>query len=216
MKSLSLLEAAQMMLRVYDRDRDPELEIVQQIDIRGVQACTLKGGILVIPGTNEFSDWFQFNFDLGGRDRVERHGFAVAHGDSGARWHGGFLEHAQIVYTFAKPQPLRYIIGHSLGAASAQIVGASLKLPTIALASPRTLRGDRPFPGEGWVVNVCRTDDTVCHVPPDFMGFRHLGSVYWLSPPEVNVGEDHRVDKYIALMEAKVSPTLPQAWPRAA
>ena len=185
------------------------------IDVRGVQAEYLKDGTLVIPGTNELSDWFEFNFDLVSSSGNEGHGFEVSPGDSGARWHAGFLEHAQLVYAFAKPLKPKLIIGHSLGAASAQIVGTSLRTPTIAFASPRTHRGRTQIPGEGWVVNICRTDDTVCHVPPNFLGFRHVGSRYWISPNEVNDGEDHRMDNYIALMETKrIKDKLPATWPR--
>ncbi len=211
MASTKLLDAAQLIRRVND-DGD-SADIVESIDIDGVQAVTLKNKVLVIPGTNEFADWFNFNLEVFADGRPERVGFDVVPGDSGARWHAGFLKHARYVYTFAKPQGIRLVIGHSLGAASAQIVGSSLGIPTIAFASPRPLLGGARFRGEGWVVNVCRTDDTVCHVPPDFLGFRHVGSVYWLSPPTPHVGEDHRIDAYIEAIEAGLSDTLPVAWP---
>ncbi len=53
----------------------------------------------------------------------------AATGDSGKHaWHAGFLKHAQTVHASVSgmPEPPKLIIGHSLGAASAQIVGASL------------------------------------------------------------------------------------------
>ena len=60
------------------------------IDIRGVQTHYMKDGTLVIPGTNEFSDWFDFNLQFGGQP-MNGHGFEVVPGDSGTLWHGGFL-----------------------------------------------------------------------------------------------------------------------------
>jgi hypothetical protein len=210
MAKVRIIDAAKVMQAVYDETNDDDVKM--RIDIRGVQAVYLKDGTLVIPGTNELSDWFEFNFDV--ISPTMGHGFEIVPGDSGAQWHAGFLEHAQTVYAFAKPLRPKLIIGHSLGAASAQIVGMSLKTPTIAFASPRTNRGNVRLGGEGWVVNLCRADDTVCHVPPNFLGFRHIGSVYWMMPEEIHEGEDHRIDKYLALIDkAPHKDRLPATWP---
>ncbi|SLN45302.1 hypothetical protein PSA7680_02314 [Pseudoruegeria aquimaris] len=170
MAKLKLSDAAETMRQIYCDPAAAEVEV--SLDIRGVQVYFLKNGTLVIPGTNEFSDWFEFNFDVFG---TEGHGFEVAQGDSGAVWHAGFLEHAQTVFSFAKPLKPKFIIGHSLGAASAQIVGSSLRIPTIAFASPRTNRGEKRFSGAGWVLNICRVDDTVCQVPPPLHGLPARG-----------------------------------------
>ncbi|WP_425038101.1 hypothetical protein [Primorskyibacter sp. S187A] len=213
MAQLNVLDACDMIEAAYDQTNAADIE--HQIDIRGVQAQYLKSGVLVIPGTNEMADWFDFNLNISGQP-TDGHGFEVVPGDSGSMWHAGFLEHAQIVYTFAKGLRPKFIIGHSLGAASAQIVGTSLRVPTLAFASPQTLRG-RPtnrLAHEGWVVNYCRLDDTVCHVPPKFLGFRTLGSRYWLAPDEINVGGDHSIDHYRALLKTKkVQDRVPMAWP---
>lgn len=206
-----LIDAAATMQAVYDGTGSADVQM--RIDIRGVQAVYLKDGTLVIPGTNELADWFEFNFNL--VSPTDGHGFEVVPGDSGAQWHAGFLEHAQTVYAFAKPLQPKLIVGHSLGAASAQIVGLSLRVPTIAFASPRTHRGKTRLAGEGWVVNICRADDSVCHVPPNFLGFRHIGSVYWIAPEQIEDGIDHGVDHYIALLGAeKAKSRLPATWPR--
>lgn len=212
MPNMKILDAARIMAETYDGANDADVRM--RIDIRGVQAVFLKDKTLVIPGSNELSDWFDFNFDVTDPS-ADSLGFDVVPGDSGARWHAGFLEHAQTVYTFAKPLQPKLIIGHSLGAAAAQIVGTSLRVPSIAFASPRTHRGVSGLQGEEWVVNFCRTDDTVCHVPPNFLGFRHVGHRYWLSPGGVNVGGDHKMENYIALMQtARIREHLPATWPR--
>ncbi|MCR8548108.1 hypothetical protein M4578_09725 [Salipiger sp. P9] len=212
MAKLPVLTAADYIRDAYAKDLGDRIHT--SIDIRGVQAHYLKDGTLVIPGTNELSDWFDFNLQFGGTP-MDGHGFEVVPGDSGTLWHGGFLEHAQIVYTFAKGLRPKFIVGHSLGAASAQIVGASLSTPTIAFASPKTCKSRSQMPGEGWVMNICRIDDTVCHAPPAFLGFRNVGSLYWLSPDEVNPGEDHKIGNYIELLKLKrVQERVPTAWPR--
>ncbi|WP_238367584.1 hypothetical protein [Mesobacterium pallidum] len=211
MTKLDLMEAAEMIRASYAGTNAAEVDV--SIDIRGVQAHYLKSGVLVIPGTNEFADWFDFNLNVTS-DGAETHGFEVVPGDSGTLWHAGFLEHAQIVYTFAKGLRPKFIVGHSLGAASAQIVGCSLQVPTVAFASPQVCRSRNRLPGEGWVMNLCRADDTVCHVPPRFLGFRTIGSRYWLSPDEVNVGGDHKVENYMDMLKLKkVKDRVPMAWP---
>ena len=213
MDQISALDACDMIeAAVEDKDKS---SVSHQIDIRGVQARYLKSGVLVIPGTNEFSDWFDFNLNMSG-EPTEGHGFEVVAGDSGTKWHAGFLEHAQIVYAFAKALKPKFVVGHSIGAASAQIVGVYMATPTIAFASPQTLKGKTTnrLPDEGWVVNLCRVDDTVCHVPPKLLGFRTVGSRYWLAPEEVNVGEDHHISNYRDILKTKkVADRVPMHWP---
>ena len=138
MAKISLLDAADMVAETYAGTNKSDIET--SIDVAGVQAVYLKNGTLVIPGTNEFADWFDFNLKFGNTSTVEGHGLEVVPGDSGALWHAGFLEHAQMVYMFAKGVRPKFIVGHSLGAASAQIVGMSLRVPTVAFASPNTCR----------------------------------------------------------------------------
>ena len=211
-KGLRIRDAADYVNYAYNRPDEDDIK--ESISLKGVQAYLLKNDTLVIPGTNEFSDWYRFNFDVYDLFGGQSEGFEIAQGDSGARWHAGFLEHAMTVYAFAKPLKPKFIVGHSLGAASAQIVGSSLRVPTIAFASPKTNRGDQILRGEEYVVNFCRTDDTVCHVPPGFLGFRHVGKTVWLNPKGINFGEDHRIDQYIALMgEDHIKEFLPITWP---
>jgi len=196
-----LLEAARVMEQVYyDLANAP---YTHKIENNGVQAYFLEDRTLVIPGTNELLDWFDFNFEAVNIVGKETRGIAIRAGDSGKyRWHAGFLEHAHTVFTFANVLKPRRIIGHSLGAASAQIVGAFLKVPTFAFASPRPLRGATQPPGARFVINLCRSDDGICHVPPRLWDFRHVGATLWMSPAGINWGEDHRIDNYIELIQA--------------
>lgn len=212
MAKLNMLDAARMVEETYAGTNTAETDT--SIDVSGVQATYLKNGVLVIPGTNELSDWFDFNLNMATVSPIDGHGFEVVPGDSGTLWHGGFLQHAQMVYMFAKAVKPKFIVGHSLGAASAQIVGLSLSIPTIAFASPQTCRSRERLPNEGWVVNVCRVDDHVCHMPPKLLGFRTIGSRYWLKPDQLDADEDHKIHNYAELLRlSHISDRVPMNWP---
>lgn len=211
-----IMTAAKRMERVYE---NPDHEKVDaRIENRGVQAYYYSDGVMVIPGTNEKLDWIDFNleaFNFIGKDPQI---FATKMGDSGRfEWHAGFLEHAHTVFTFANLLKPKLIIGHSLGAASAQIVGSSMKVPTLAFAPPRTLRAkrgkDRPN-GSNFVLNLLRTDDLVCDVPPRWLGFTHVGQVVRMNPRGIHLGEDHQMEHYIEAMEDEaVKPKLDRILP---
>lgn len=208
---MQVIEAARIMAAGYAPHG--RLNVARSLDAGGVQAHFLTDGTLVVPGTNERMDWVDFN--LRTRPRPSRALAATLRaGASGALWHGGFLRHAEIVFDFARALDVRLMIGHSLGAASAQIAGASLQIPVIGFASPRTKHGARRFPGEGWVLNVNRRDDLIGWLPPRGFGFRHLGSVHRLDPPQVNEGLDHAMEHYIRLLRHPVvGASLPRVWP---
>ena len=192
---MDLAEAAKLLEAAYEGKLGTKVET--EINNQGAQAYLLKDKTLVIPGTNETADWGNFNLN-------------VSRGDSGRGWHAGFLRHAQLVYPFAKGGKAKRVIGHSLGAASGQIVAASLGIPALCLASPRTLKGKTRFKGESQIINLCRFDDAICFLPFAFLGFRHLGKVHWISPREMQSQGSHRVADYIrALAQGKVKPVLP-------
>lgn len=211
MTAYTLIDAARLMDSLYDNPKRADIQ--HQIDINGVQALLLKQGVLVIPGTNEAFDWVRFNFEVKNLLHFASENVQEIPGDSGMKYHAGFLQYARIVYAFAKSLRPKFIIGHSLGAAAAQIVGSSLRLPTIAFASPRVTRAHSRLPGEVHVLNVCRTDDFVTQVPP-IPGYRCLGNVLRITPKGVHIGEDHRMNHYISQMKKpKIAAQLPPHWP---
>lgn len=211
-----IMAAARLMERIYE---NPEQEDVRhRIETEGVQAYYLGDDTLVIPGTNESLDWIDYNLEAFNIVGPEQQLFATKMGDSGRfEWHAGFLEHAFRVYTFASILQPKLIVGHSLGAASAQIVGASMKVPTLAFASPRPLRQRRRRradpktqpEGANYVLNLLRTDDLVCDVPPRWLGFTHVGQVIRMNPWGIHLGEDHRINHYMdAMTDSAVRPRL--------
>lgn len=193
---MDISKAADLIDRAYARTLGGQVAV--ELNLMGAQAALLNDGTLIIPGTNEVSDWGNFNL-------------VVDQGDSGRTWHAGFLRHARIVYPFAKGRAKR-IIGHSLGAASAQILAVSLGIPALCFASPQPLRGKTKVANEGLVTNLCRLDDGVCYLPFSFLKFRHIGAVHWISPGEAQSHGSHRIGDYLrALKRNNVRPALPEA-----
>lgn len=166
-------------------------------DISGAQALVTKDNVLVIPGTNELADWLK-NFDvfniLGGKYSARESSRA----GSGAYFHAGFWRHSMQIHGFARSNNIEFIVGHSLGAATAQILGAALNVPAVGFASPRVKRGPTRIRNENRVLNICRADDLVTRVPPSEAGFRRLGNTIRLMPPTLNKGMDHSMQEYIA------------------
>ena len=183
---MDLVDAANLIQKAYD-NKLGRLEKVR-FNVAGVQAVLLTDGTLVIPGTNEHSDWADFNFN-------------VTSGDSGRKWHAGFLKHAQLVFTFAK-------------GATAKIVACSLGIPALCFASPQPIRGRTRFKGEHRITNICRTDDAVTDLPFKFLGFRHLGKVHQLYPGEKQSAGSHKLKDYVrAMKQGRARPALPASWP---
>jgi len=196
---MKLTVAADLIQRAYDNSLGGAAR--DRFDAGGVQAVMLNDATLVIPGTNERGDWARFNFNLGTR------------GASGRIWHQGFLDHARAVFPFAVKHGARRVIGHSLGAASAQIVAVSMNVPAICFASPRPLRGKRWFKGEAQILNICRWDDAVCTLPPRLFGYRHVGKTCWVSPGETQSEGSHTLGDYLrAMARGRSTPDLPESW----
>ena len=195
---LNVFKAGQLIDEAYEGKLGSK--VAHKVDVAGVQAFYLKDGTLVIPGTNEKSDWSNFNFNVG-------------KGEAGRTWHAGFLKHAMAVYPFGKGAGAKRVIGHSLGAASAQIVAASLGIPAICFASPRPLRGRSRVKGEHRILKVCRADDPVGSLPLPLLGFRQVGKTCWLRPSDPNEPGGHNLKSYLKIMKSgKSKPDLPDDW----
>lgn len=185
----------------------------------GAQAYLTPERDLVIPGTNEQSDWSQYNLRVHGKPGQRIPGLKLVPLSDIRAWHFGFLAHADSIYRFAFHHRPRFIVGHSLGGAAAQIIGYRLQVPTITFGAPRVYRGGRQRRrGEGWVLNLCRSDDPVVGVPP-FTIFRHIGSTRRLNTGSPVSWRNHPIVEYARLLAEEAGEQfarIEKAWPRAA
>lgn len=173
--------------------------IVGRVAFRIVELEDGKAALL-LRGTDQWQDWLRFNV-------LFRPDFNA--GSSGALWHAGFYRYASAGYCFAKGwlcagRQLDYIAGHSLGAAAAQIIGASLGIETHAFASPRPLWSRTQPSGAEFVSNWVVSDDMVCVLPPFI---RHwVGKVTWLDHADrLWPGPAHAATRYCSLIESFTS-----------
>ena len=199
------------LVKAIKRNQIPP-NVVDHMNHRGAQAVMLDHNVLVIPGSNELVDWFR-NFDTFRIAGQRFNARAATRHKTGAFFHSGFYKHAGLILEFAKDNRAKFIIGHSLGAAAAQILGTSLNVPTVGFASPRVKKGNGRLKNEDKVLNICRVDDLVTRVPPSEVGFRRLGQSVRLIPPQTNPGMDHSMPHYIdALKFDTVDGALPRTW----
>jgi len=176
-----------------------------------VQAYLLTDMTLVIRGSDELKDYTRSNLVVT-KSKISWPGMSSA--AQNAVWHKGFAGHAKTVARVLNGARPKFIVGHSLGAATAQILGCVYGVPTVAFASPRPLRGTSRLKHEKWVLNVLRNDDTVCRVPPSSLGYRRVGNTEVMHPKKVNVGEDHSMKQYIKLLKTELAEgKIVKGWP---
>ncbi|MEM0977986.1 MAG: hypothetical protein AAGJ34_10655 [Pseudomonadota bacterium] len=116
-------------------------------------------------------------------------------------FHSGFVLHAARVLKFLDGHVPDFIIGHSLGAASAQILGNHLNVPTICLASPQVIKQNiidkekmREPSNEQWkILNIAWKQDTVTSILRP-LKYRCLG--HRVVFQKSNLGMDHFVKQY--------------------
>jgi hypothetical protein len=210
---LDLMQAAHLARDSYDGAA--ALPILKRMTAPGTpaEAYLTQGGILVIPGTNGPEDWLRYNLQAT-HARGSTLGWAGKNAFVAASlWHFGFLRHATEVLAFLGPEKPKAIVGHSLGAATAQILGTHFGVPTVTFAAPRPLIGELPLPNEGWVVNLVHTDDVIGMALSATAGFRRLGSVRMLTTGNIP-GLAHSMADYIPALQARLDDgTLQPQWP---
>ncbi|MFQ6547431.1 hypothetical protein AADZ90_005695 [Aestuariibius sp. 2305UL40-4] len=184
------------------------------LDHWDVQAVLIDDGTLLIPGSNHYRDYIKFN--LGhfrfGDGKYRMSDLARQQDGSGALWHRGFFAHAKVIHDWLGDRPPKRIIGHSLGAASAQILSQKWKVPTLCFASPRPHYGHHPLVDERWTMNICRDGDPVIGFPGKF---RHVGAVTMLKSGMRGFALRHAMPHYRRLLlEHAANPKLPVHWPK--
>ncbi|MEM6311340.1 MAG: hypothetical protein AAF754_14960 [Pseudomonadota bacterium] len=184
------------------------------LDEDDVQAVLLTDDTLLIPGSNSINDYLRYNLRVRGLFRRNRLKMVSRVKGAPVTWHQGFLAHAKIVqdWLLRKNYTPTFIIGHSLGAASAQILSAGYGIPAIGFAAPRPSRTASARAAADKCLLVNRTDDNVCTLPG---GFHHLGDVRAIKPRAPNFGMDHNMGHYRRAVEEGITARkLPQRWPR--
>ena len=189
--------------------------VQSSLDHNDVQAHFLDNGILLIPGSNSVMDYLRFNLRVlrVGRKRYRIADDTTAEGASGTFWHQGFLAHAKEIWDWmeAKRQRPTYIIGHSLGAAAAQILTKSYGCYGIGFAAPRPRKHRGPLRHGDKCLCVNRDDDIVCTLPGTF---HHVGKVHRCNPRRSALGPDHSMSHYRKVVEEQqAAGTLARTWP---
>ena len=210
MRTMDLMDAARLVENAY-KGRAHLPPVRMEIDEGHVEAFLLSDNTLVIPGSNELIDYTKSNL-VTGRQKISWNEMGKASGN--AIWHKGFAGHAATIANKLGRAKPTFIIGHSLGAAAAQILGCIYGVPAIGFASPMPRRGAGKLQHEGLVLNVVRNDDTVCRMPPKQFGFRRIGNTEVMKPVSVNRGEDHSMTQYIKLMKIeRAAGKIVKSWP---
>ena len=207
---MDLLDAAGLVKSSYNwhRQRPSNVEPF----IRGhVQAFLLSGRTLVIPGSGELKDYTRSNLVI---SPAKLHWPEMDRAAGNATWHKGFAQHALVIAKALGGRKPKMIIGHSLGAAAAQILGCIYRVPAVGFASPMPMKGIMRLAHEHLVLNVVRNDDIVCRMPPAQLGFRRVGNTEVMHPERINIGEDHSMTQYIKLMKIERSEQkIVKRWP---
>ena len=233
--SLSILKAAQLIATAYDLSpqgpngtdsvlrQTHDVRVTKRCKKQGVEAYMLSNGCLLIPGSNSLADYLRFNlrlWGLGKRKLSFREEAKKLNVDTRTRlgfsrtvWHQGFFQHAEKIRTWVGDNPNgwpKMIVGHSLGAASAQILSKAWAAPAIGFAAPRPRKSRGAIVLEDLSLSICRDDDIVCFLPSSF---HRMGQTRTLIHSKPKRGLNHNMDAYLdALAHPKPGLDIPTVW----
>lgn len=215
MANISLNDAATLAEASYDINRITSPRRLKSCPHRDVQAHVLEGGILLLPGSNTVRDYLRFNLRplRLGQKRLKLNAGGKEKGASGTFWHQGFLAYAKVIYEWLDSENIKpeTIIGHSLGAAAAQILSKSYAAPAIGFAAPRPKFVKGPVKYDKLCLLINRNDDLVPTLPS---GFHHMGTTKLLAPPPRHWFASHKMSSYkTTTAAAQASGALPRSWP---
>lgn len=178
-------------------------------------AYLLSDNTLVIPGSNSAADYKKYNLRPIGlfRKKLTVRTTMVKSSDGKPIWHQGFLAHAMNIQSWLTKIGKRpkFIIGHSLGAASTQVLSITYGVPGIGFAAPRVCMSEPKSAVLKKCLLVVRDDDIVGQIPE---GFHHLGDLRSMATTD-RIGHKHKMSEYTALIDANIKAgRIPRTWPQ--
>ena len=215
MALISLNDAASLAEASYEIDRIKSPKRIISCPHPDVQAHVMEGGILLLPGSNSVRDYLRYNLRplrFGHKQLALKDG-GTAKGASGTTWHQGFLAYSKVIYDWLDEQSIKpeTIIGHSLGAAAAQILSKSYAAAAIGFAAPRPKLVNGPVKYDDLCLLINRNDDPVPKLPS---GFHHMGVTKLLAPARAQWFSSHKMASYkITTAAGQKAGVLPRSWP---
>ena len=214
MPRMSLADAATLAEASYSTAGIRSPRVLASCPDRDVQGHMLDGSILLLPGSNSVKDYLRFNLRILnlGNKRLTLNEGQTEKGASGTIWHQGFLAYSRVLFDWlasinARP---KLIIGHSLGAAAAQVLCRSYGVPTVAFAAPRPKFVKGPVKHDEKLLIINRIDDLVPNVPP---GFTHMGRARRVAPQVRRAFPAHSMKHYRSILgEGPTAAALPGHW----
>jgi hypothetical protein len=214
-RAYTLPDAAKWATSSYSPRTDHRVKsrIVDYIEDEDAEAYLLNNGLLLIPGSNTAWDYLRYNFRLlnvGGNTYKVKNG---ATGEMYGRvWHQGFLAHAMVIHKKFNSKPPTFIIGHSLGAAAAQVLSMVWGVPAICFAAPRLYAGGMAINNSQKCLCVWRGDDPVGSLPG--RRFRHAGKSLRLGESKTFGLLNHHMRHYdAAVTDPNHKSVVPAVWP---
>ncbi|MEP1352590.1 MAG: peptidoglycan-binding protein [Tateyamaria sp.] len=204
-------------------NREFNVYVTKRCTVKGVEAYMLSNNCLLIPGSNGLNDYLRFNLRLWGvgrrrlsfREEAKKQDVETGTrlGFSRTFWHQGFLSHAKKIHEWVGPDANDWpemIIGHSLGAAAAQILSKTWAAPAIGFAAPRPRKSQGAVELSNLSLSICRKDDIVCYLPN---AFHRVGQTRILRHKRPKAGLNHDMEAYIdALKNRKLFSGIPTTW----
>lgn len=208
-------DAATLAEASYKAGRIVSPRVIKSLDHDDVQAHLLEGNILLLPGSNSVRDYVKFNLRplrIGNQRMVLKHATDTQKGASGTKWHQGFLQYSIEIFEWLKKENVtpNYIIGHSLGAAAAQILSKTYNAPAIGFAAPRPKWSKHGVVQDGRCLLVNRSDDPVPKVPSTY---HHMGKTKLFKSKKHRTLFAHSMGHYIdVIKEDNKFKVIPETW----
>ncbi len=209
-----LKDAATLAEACYKAGRIISPPVIKSLDHEDVQAHVLQGNILLLPGSNSVKDYVRYNLRplRLGDQRLVLKTSGTEKGASGTKWHQGFLRYSIVIFEWLQKEGIRpnYIIGHSLGAAAAQILSKTYNTPAIGFAAPRPKWSKHGVVQDQRCLLVNRTDDPVPRWPSTY---HHMGTAKLFQSIKYKNPFAHAMGHYINIInEDEQFKVLPETW----